>query len=91
MKVVHLADTHLGYSAYRKISESGYNQREEDVILAFIDAVDKIVNLRPDAVLHCGDLFDSVRPTNRIVSIGIKQLMRIYDAGIPLVLILREP
>jgi DNA repair exonuclease SbcCD nuclease subunit len=87
MKVVHLADTHLGYSAYRKISESGYNQREEDVILAFIDAVDKVVNMRPDVVLHCGDLFDSVRPTNRIVSIGIKQLMRIYDAGIPLVMI----
>jgi DNA repair exonuclease SbcCD nuclease subunit len=87
MKVVHLADTHLGYSAYRKISESGYNQREEDIILAFIDAVDKIVNMRPDAVLHCGDLFDSVRPTNRIVSIGIKQLMRIYDAKIPLVMI----
>lgn len=87
MKVIHLADTHLGYSAYRKISENGYNQREEDVILAFIDAVDKIVNMRPDVVLHCGDLFDSVRPTNRIVTIGIAQLLRIYSAGIPLVLI----
>lgn len=87
MKVIHLADTHLGYSAYRKISENGYNQREEDIILAFIDAVDKIVNMRPDVVLHCGDLFDSVRPTNRIVTIGIAQLLRIYSAGIPLVLI----
>jgi len=87
MKIIHIADTHLGYSAYRKISENGFNQREEDVILSFLDAVDKIISLKPDVVLHCGDLFDSVRPTNRIVRIGIEQLLRIYNAKIPLVLI----
>jgi DNA repair exonuclease SbcCD nuclease subunit len=87
MKIVHIADTHLGYSAYRKISENGFNQREEDVILSFLDAVDKILAMKPDVVLHSGDLFDSVRPTNRIVSIGIRELIRIYKAGIPLVLI----
>jgi DNA repair exonuclease SbcCD nuclease subunit len=87
MKIVHLADTHLGYSAYRKISESGFNQREEDVILSFLDAVDRIIAMKPDLVLHSGDLFDSVRPTNRIVSIGIEQMLRIYSAGIPLIMI----
>jgi DNA repair exonuclease SbcCD nuclease subunit len=87
MKIVHLADTHLGHSAYRKISEGGFNQREEDVILSFLDAVDRIISLRPDVVLHSGDLFDTVRPTNRIVRIGLEQLMRIYNAKIPLVLI----
>jgi DNA repair exonuclease SbcCD nuclease subunit len=87
MKIVHIADTHLGYSAYRKISDSGFNQREEDVILSFLDAVDKIITLRPDVVLHCGDLFDSVRPTNRIVRIGLEQLLRLYNAKIPLVMI----
>jgi DNA repair protein SbcD/Mre11 len=87
MKIVHLADTHLGHSAYRKISESGFNQREEDVILSFLDAVDKIIALKPELVLHSGDLFDTVRPTNRIVRIGIEQMLRIYNAGIPLVLI----
>ena len=87
MKLVHIADTHLGYSAYRKISENGFNQREEDVILSFLDAVDRILSMKPDLVLHCGDLFDSVRPTNRIIRIGIEQLLRIYNANIPLVLI----
>jgi DNA repair protein SbcD/Mre11 len=87
MKIVHLADTHLGHSAYRKLSDAGFNQREEDVILAFLDAVDKIIAMKPDLVLHSGDLFDTVRPTNRIVSIGIEQLLRIYNAGIPLILI----
>jgi exonuclease SbcD len=87
MKIVHIADTHLGYSAYKKISENGFNQREEDVILSFLDAVDRIITLKPDLVLHSGDLFDSVRPTNRIIRIAIEQLLRIYNAGIPLVLI----
>jgi len=87
MKIAHIADTHLGYSAYRKISDNGFNQREEDVILSFLDAVDKILDLRPAVVIHSGDLFDSVRPTNRIVRIGIEQLLRIYNAKIPLVLI----
>ncbi|MFC1559569.1 exonuclease SbcCD subunit D [Candidatus Margulisiibacteriota bacterium] len=87
MKIIHLADTHLGHSAYRKLSESGFNQREEDVILSFLDAVDKIISMKPDVVLHSGDLFDTVRPTNRIVRIGIEQLLRIYNAKIPLVLI----
>jgi len=87
MKIVHLADTHLGHSAYRKISDDGFNQREEDVILSFLDAVDKVIAMKPDVVLHSGDLFDSVRPTNRIVRIGLEQLLRIYKAKVPLVLI----
>jgi DNA repair protein SbcD/Mre11 len=87
MKIVHIADTHLGYSAYNKRAENGYNQREEDVINSFIEAVDKIIDMKPDIVLHCGDLFDSVRPTNRIVRIGIEQMLRIYDAKIPIVMI----
>ena len=87
MKIVHLADTHLGHSAYRKISDDGFNQREEDVIRAFSDAIDKIILEKPDLVLHSGDLFDSVRPTNRIVSIGIREILRLYEKNIPLVLI----
>lgn len=87
MKIAHLADSHLGNSAYRKISESGFNQREEDVILAFVDAIDKVIAMRPDVVLHSGDLFDTVRPTNRIIRIGIQQLLRLYEAKLPLVLI----
>jgi len=87
MKIVHIADTHLGYSAYNKRAENGYNQREEDIVNSFKEAVKRIIDLNPSAVLHSGDLFDSVRPTNRIVSIGISELLKIYNAGIPLVLI----
>ncbi|HDM25348.1 MAG TPA: exonuclease SbcCD subunit D, partial [Thermoplasmatales archaeon] len=65
LKIVHLADTHLGFSAYRKITKDGLNQREVDVYNAFGRAVDKILEIKPDLIIHAGDLFDSVRPNNR--------------------------
>ncbi|MBU0687406.1 MAG: DNA repair exonuclease [Candidatus Margulisbacteria bacterium] len=87
MKFVHISDTHLGYAAYRKLSENGYNQREEDALEAFRQAVDKIIELKPDFVLHGGDLFDIVRPTNRIIHFAIEQLLRLVNAKIPTVII----
>lgn len=88
MKVVHLSDTHLGYSNYSKLDpESGINQRESDFYGAFEKAVDRIVAMRPDAVIHAGDLFDTVRPQNRAIETALRQLIRLSEADIPTVLI----
>jgi len=87
MKLLHLADTHLGFSAYRKVTEEGVNQREMDVYDAFRQSIDYAVKSRPDVVLHAGDLFDSVRPTNRAISIAVEQLLRLSEAKIPMVVI----
>lgn len=87
MRFVHFSDTHLGYAAFRKITEAGYNQREEDINNAFIQAIDKIIELKPDFALHSGDLFDSVRPTNRIIRLAIEQILRLIQNNIPLILI----
>ncbi|RLF47403.1 MAG: exonuclease SbcCD subunit D, partial [Thermoplasmata archaeon] len=65
MKILHVADTHIGYSAYHKVNESGLNQREVDVYNAFEQFVDYAVEKKPDLIVHSGDLFDTVRPTNR--------------------------
>ena len=87
MKIIHLADTHLGYSAYRKVSERGFNQREEDINAAFIQAIDKIIELKPEIVLHCGDLFDAVRPSNRILHLALSQILRLIQAKIKVIII----
>jgi DNA repair exonuclease SbcCD nuclease subunit len=88
MRIVHVADTHLGYSAFRKVDEeNGLNQREMDVYDAFEHFVDEVLDMGPDAVLHSGDLFDSVRPTNRALSFALDQLSRITQADIPVVVI----
>lgn len=87
-KIFHLADTHIGYSAYRKIDEAtGLNQREVDTYEAFKQFVDYAVKEKPDIILHAGDLFDSVRPTNRAICFVLEQLIRLSEAGIPFVVI----
>jgi len=87
MRILHLADTHLSYSAYRKTTEEGINQREIDIYNAFIQCINYAVKRKPDLVLHAGDLFDSVRPTNRAITIAIQQILRLSKENIPFIVI----
>lgn len=88
MKIYHLADTHLGFSAYNKVDpDSGLNQREMDFYRVFEEFVNIALETKPDLILHSGDFFDSVRPTNRAISIAMDQLIRLSSAGIPIVII----
>ncbi len=87
MRILHLADTHLGYSAYRKVTEQGVNQREMDVYDAFTRCIDYAIKTKPDLVLHAGDLFDSVRPSNRAITVAVQQILRLSKEKIPFVVI----
>lgn len=88
MRLVHISDTHLGFGAYTKLDPvEGINQREADVYRAFEQAIDKTIELRPDIVVHAGDLFDTVRPQNRAIDFALRQLIRLSEAGIETVLI----
>ena len=87
IKVLHLADTHLGYSAYRKTTSEGINQREADIYQSFEQVIDYAIEHKVDLVLHAGDLFDTVRPTNRAITLALRQLLRISEHNIPTVII----
>ncbi|MDI6800221.1 MAG: exonuclease SbcCD subunit D [Actinomycetota bacterium] len=88
MKLIHLSDSHLGHSKYSALNGiSGINQRELDVYAAFAKAIDNIIELEPDLLLHTGDLFDNVRPSNRAISFALEQILRLKAADIPLVII----
>ena len=63
------------------------NQREADVYASFRSCIDFGLKSKPDLVLHAGDLFDAVRPTNRAISVAVEQLLRLSEAGIPCVVI----
>lgn len=58
-----------------------------DTYLAFERFVDRALDLKPDVILHSGDLFDTVRPSNRALSFALEQLVRISEAGIPFIVI----
>ncbi len=88
VRILHVADTHIGYSAYRRIDDvTGLNQREVDTYNAFQQVIEFALTKKPDLILHAGDLFDSVRPTNRAISFVLAQLLRLDAAGIPFVVI----
>jgi len=88
MKIVHIADTHLGLAGFNRIDpESGMNLREKKVYDNFLESMKTIIGEKPDAVVHAGDLFDRVKPRTHAYITVLSALDMLEEAGIPLVLI----
>ncbi len=77
MRLVHLADLHLGFRQYHRLTPEGINQREADVALVFRRAMERVIALRPDVVLIVGDVFHSVRPMNAAIIEAFTQLQKL--------------
>ena len=54
---------------------------------AFERAIDAILAQKPDLVLHAGDVFHHTRPTWHAMRIFLRQMRRLEQAGIPVVII----
>ncbi|MHB8163227.1 MAG: metallophosphoesterase family protein [Methanoregula sp.] len=88
MKLIHIADTHLGLSAFNRLDpESGMNLREKQVYDNFLKAIDEIIHQKPDALIHAGDLFDTVKPKTKAYTTVLEALERLHEKEIPLVII----
>jgi len=88
MKIIHIADLHLGYKAYNKLSTEGLNIREKDVIKTFKEVLDKVSELKPDIVIMAGDIFHKPRPSNSTIYLTIKLLHNFRKTSkAPLILI----
>ncbi len=89
MRLAHLADPHLGFRQFHRLTDRGRNQREVDVATAFSRAIDGVIAARPDAVVIAGDLFHAVRPTNSAILHAVREFHRLQRAlpGAPVVVI----
>jgi DNA repair exonuclease SbcCD nuclease subunit len=88
MKLIHIADTHLGLAAFSRLDpESGMNLREKQIYENFLAGVDCIIQQKPDALVHAGDLFDVVKPKTKAYTTVLEALERFHAAGIPLIII----
>jgi DNA repair exonuclease SbcCD nuclease subunit len=74
---IHVADLHLGYSQYN------LDVRREDFDKAFVEVVDKTIELKPNFMVIAGDLFHQARPSNVTLEAAITNFRRLRDAGIP--------
>jgi DNA repair protein SbcD/Mre11 len=89
VKIAHLADLHLGFRAYHRVTPRGINVREADVSDAFRRAVELLCELRPDLVLVAGDIFHTVRPSNTAIAEAFRQFSVLAERipGLPVVIL----
>ncbi len=80
MRLVHLADIHLGFRQYQRQTPGGLNQREADVAKSLRAVIDRIIELDPQIVLIAGDVFHTVRPTNPAILTAFIQFERLKRA-----------
>ena len=73
MRLVHLADIHLGFRQYLRQTPTGINQREADVGVSLRNVINKVIELKPDVVLLAGDIFHAVRPSNPAILYAYRQ------------------
>ncbi len=77
MRIAHLADLHLGFRQYQRLSPAGNNQREADVARATRHAIDAVIAQAPDLILIAGDVFHQVRPSNPMILFALRELTRL--------------
>lgn len=87
MKIVHFSDTHLGYNDLDILDENNVNQREADFYDAFTQVVEQIKQIKPDYIIHTGDLFHRASPSNRAITFALEKIREISSLDIPFVLI----
>lgn len=89
MKFLHIADAHLD-SPFRGLSflPSGiFNQIHNAANISFEKLIDTALAEKVDLVLIAGDTFDSTHPSPKSQLFFAKQIQRLTDAGIQVVMI----
>ncbi|MFA9374686.1 MAG: exonuclease SbcCD subunit D [Poseidonibacter sp.] len=87
MKIIHFSDTHLGYNDLDILDENNINQREADFYDAFSQIVEQIKTIKPDYIIHTGDLFHRSSPSNRAITYALQKFKEIDELNIPFILI----
>lgn len=79
MRLVHLADLHIGCVRLDAQSPDGRNQREVDVSETLEQLVDQVIAVQPHFVLVAGDVFDKSRPRNHALTTAFRALRRLRE------------
>lgn len=77
IKIIHIADTHLGYRQYFS------DIRKKDFFNSFEFIINEAIIHNVDAIVHAGDLFNSKNPTLDDIIQTIKILQKLKINNIP--------
>jgi len=81
MLVLHVSDTHLG------AIPGGLPFRFRDILEAFKETIDIAIREHVDVYIHAGDFFDRAHPPPEAYIVAYRQLKRLRDSGIKVVVI----
>jgi DNA repair exonuclease SbcCD nuclease subunit len=87
LKIIHFSDTHLGFNDLDVLNDENINQREADFYDAFSQVVEQIKKIKPDFIIHTGDLFHRSSPSNRAITFALEQFKILEALNIPFILI----
>lgn len=85
--IAHLADVHLGLRHLSVTDEEGVNRREADGYAVFAEAIEWLVQTRPDICIIAGDLYEKTTPPVRAQDAAFRAMRRLREAGIEVLLI----
>jgi len=78
MKFTHISDNHLGFRQY------GLFERETDFYYVFNMIIEKIIEEKPNFVIHSGDLFEFSRPPTTALLTVQKGFSELKNKNIPI-------
>ncbi|AEH07534.1 metallophosphoesterase family protein [Methanothermococcus okinawensis] len=81
MQFVHISDNHLGYRQYN------LDERERDFYNSFNECINKIIEIKPDFVIHSGDLFESPEPSINAIYTAMEGFNKLKRYNIPIYII----
>ncbi len=85
---VHTADAHFGVENYGKIDHAtGLHSRLLDFHKSFNKVIDFAIEKKVDFFLFCGDAYKTAHPTPTQQKLFLQSLMRLYNAQIPVVIV----
>lgn len=88
VRVLHLADTHVGMENYGRINpETGLNQRLHDFLHSLDEAIDAAIASDVDLAVFAGDIYKTRDPTPTHQREFAKRIQRLSAAGIKVVLV----
>lgn len=88
IRFFHLADTHFGVENYGKVdSQTGIHSRLLDFDKSLGSCVNRAIDEKIDFVIFCGDAYKTSTPTPTQQRLFAKQMLRLYVAGIPVVIV----
>lgn len=89
IRFIHTADIHFGVENYGKTDlKTGIHSRLLDFVAAFNTCIDRAISERVDFFLFSGDAYKTTAPSPTQQKLLFGCLLRLYKAGIPVVLII---